>query len=282
MRGAAQTAAAGGWGGPACPPCLAAPLLLRARPAVAKAKHGGPGNPPPPHSAGRARGEGTHRPSPAPFPHPSRGGPPTRRGVGGPCSCGMEATAPARPPHPQEEWRGEVVRLSWRPRAFLFKRFLSDEECDHLTRMVRVSFSFARVLVLVLGLGNRDPACWPGLAGRLWVRRGAAPPRLTQKPARRRWDPTWPKGSRQIEQGATPPAPLPPPAPATPQSRPSLTKSTVVDMATGKPMDSDVRTRYAPYWQEASTFKLFCLSSSAGGVGLLLAGPISGSRPARK
>lgn len=32
----------------------------------------------------------------------------------------------------QEEWRGQVLRLSWRPRAYLFKHFLSDEECDHL------------------------------------------------------------------------------------------------------------------------------------------------------
>lgn len=37
----------------------------------------------------------------------------------------------------QEEWRGRVVRLSWKPRAFLFKRFLSDDECDHLVNMVR-------------------------------------------------------------------------------------------------------------------------------------------------
>ncbi|GBF89340.1 prolyl 4-hydroxylase-like protein [Raphidocelis subcapitata] len=67
----------------------------------------------------------------------------------------------------QEEWRGEVVRLSWRPRAFLFKRFLSDEECDHLTRL----------------------------------------------------------------------------------SRPSLTKSTVVDMSTGKPMDSNTRTSKGTFFQ---------------------------------
>jgi hypothetical protein len=40
-----------------------------------------------------------------------------------------------RPP-PQEEWHGEVIRLSWKPRAFLFKKFLSEEECDHLVRMV--------------------------------------------------------------------------------------------------------------------------------------------------
>lgn len=32
----------------------------------------------------------------------------------------------------QEEWRGEIVHLSWSPRAFIVKNFLSDEECDHL------------------------------------------------------------------------------------------------------------------------------------------------------
>lgn len=37
----------------------------------------------------------------------------------------------------QEEWRGEVVHLSWSPRAFLLKGFLSDEECDHLIKLVR-------------------------------------------------------------------------------------------------------------------------------------------------
>lgn len=39
-------------------------------------------------------------------------------------------------PPPQEEWRGEVVHLSWSPRAFLLKGFLSDEECDHLINTV--------------------------------------------------------------------------------------------------------------------------------------------------
>lgn len=31
----------------------------------------------------------------------------------------------------QEEWRGEVIELSWTPRAFLYKGFLSDAECQH-------------------------------------------------------------------------------------------------------------------------------------------------------
>ncbi|GFR41472.1 hypothetical protein Agub_g2162 [Astrephomene gubernaculifera] len=44
----------------------------------------------------------------------------------------------------QEEWRGEIVHLSWSPRAFLLKGFLSDEECEHIIskaepRMVKSS-----------------------------------------------------------------------------------------------------------------------------------------------
>ena len=36
---------------------------------------------------------------------------------------------------PQEVWRGRVEQLSWKPRAFLFHNFLSDEECDHLINL---------------------------------------------------------------------------------------------------------------------------------------------------
>eukprot|EP00803_Ostreobium_quekettii_P004662 evm.model.scf_3141.1 EVM.evm.TU.scf_3141.1 scf_3141:6100-10850(+) len=32
----------------------------------------------------------------------------------------------------REEWRGEVIQLSWAPRAYLLKGFLTEEECDHL------------------------------------------------------------------------------------------------------------------------------------------------------
>nr|2JIJ_A Chain A, PROLYL-4 HYDROXYLASE [Chlamydomonas reinhardtii]2JIJ_B Chain B, PROLYL-4 HYDROXYLASE [Chlamydomonas reinhardtii]2JIJ_C Chain C, PROLYL-4 HYDROXYLASE [Chlamydomonas reinhardtii] len=37
----------------------------------------------------------------------------------------------------KEEWRGEVVHLSWSPRAFLLKNFLSDEECDYIVEKAR-------------------------------------------------------------------------------------------------------------------------------------------------
>ena len=36
----------------------------------------------------------------------------------------------------QEEWHGEVIHLSWKPRAFLYKKFLTDEECDYLKAKV--------------------------------------------------------------------------------------------------------------------------------------------------
>jgi len=37
----------------------------------------------------------------------------------------------------EEEWRGEVVHLSWAPRAFLLKGFLSPEECDHIINIAK-------------------------------------------------------------------------------------------------------------------------------------------------
>ena len=36
----------------------------------------------------------------------------------------------------QEEWRGQVVEVSWSPRAFLLKNFLSDKECQHFINKV--------------------------------------------------------------------------------------------------------------------------------------------------
>lgn len=37
--------------------------------------------------------------------------------------------------HLQEDWRGEIHQLSWTPRAFLLKGFLTGEECDHIIAM---------------------------------------------------------------------------------------------------------------------------------------------------
>ena len=36
----------------------------------------------------------------------------------------------------QDHWTGEVIELSWEPRAFLFKKFMTDQECDHLIEKV--------------------------------------------------------------------------------------------------------------------------------------------------
>ncbi|KAL6960150.1 putative prolyl 4-hydroxylase 7, partial [Sarracenia purpurea var. burkii] len=30
-----------------------------------------------------------------------------------------------------------VTQISWHPRAFIYRRFLTDEECDHLIRMAK-------------------------------------------------------------------------------------------------------------------------------------------------
>jgi hypothetical protein len=47
-------------------------------------------------------------------------------------------------PTAQEEWRGEMVHLSWKPRAFLYKKFLSDEECEHIKDLVGGASEAAR------------------------------------------------------------------------------------------------------------------------------------------
>ena len=44
------------------------------------------------------------------------------------------------PPLTQARWRGEMVELSWRPRATLFKSFLTPEECESLIALVRPHF----------------------------------------------------------------------------------------------------------------------------------------------
>ena len=36
----------------------------------------------------------------------------------------------------QELWRGEVKQLSWNPRSFLLKGFLSDKECEYMINKV--------------------------------------------------------------------------------------------------------------------------------------------------
>lgn len=46
----------------------------------------------------------------------------------------------------EEEWRGEVIHLSWRPRAFLYRGFLSGEECDHLIDVAKPHMERAGVV----------------------------------------------------------------------------------------------------------------------------------------
>lgn len=49
-------------------------------------------------------------------------------------------------PHP---WSGEPILLSWQPRAFLFKNFLSDEECEHMKSLAEPTLKKSSVV-------NRD------------------------------------------------------------------------------------------------------------------------------
>lgn len=46
----------------------------------------------------------------------------------------------------EEEWRGEVIQLSWAPRAFLLKNFLSPEECEHLKAQARSTMTKSTVV----------------------------------------------------------------------------------------------------------------------------------------
>lgn len=49
------------------------------------------------------------------------------------------------PPVLQEDWRGEILQLSWAPRSFLLKGFLSDEECAHLIKLAKPSMTKSSV-----------------------------------------------------------------------------------------------------------------------------------------
>lgn len=46
----------------------------------------------------------------------------------------------------QEEWRGEVIQLSWSPRAFLLKGFLSKAECEHLIALASPNMTKSTVV----------------------------------------------------------------------------------------------------------------------------------------
>ena len=55
-----------------------------------------------------------------------------------------------------EQWRGEVECLLWKPRVFRLKGFLSDDECDHLIRIVRAELPNSRMTAVSR---SRSPDC---------------------------------------------------------------------------------------------------------------------------
>ena len=55
-----------------------------------------------------------------------------------------------------EQWRGEVECLLWKPRVFRLKGFLSDDECDHLIRIVRAELPISRMTSVSR---SRNPDC---------------------------------------------------------------------------------------------------------------------------
>eukprot|EP00879_Flechtneria_rotunda_P011819 GHRR01012346.1.p1 GENE.GHRR01012346.1~~GHRR01012346.1.p1 ORF type:complete len:308 (+),score=60.64 GHRR01012346.1:171-1094(+) len=56
----------------------------------------------------------------------------------------------------QEEWRGEVQQLSWKPRAFLAKKFLSDEECEHIKRIAQPQLEESKVVDGLTGKSKKS------------------------------------------------------------------------------------------------------------------------------
>lgn len=52
----------------------------------------------------------------------------------------------------QVEWRGEILQLSWSPRAYHLKGFLSDEECEHIKKIVSNSSNSSQHILLAMFL----------------------------------------------------------------------------------------------------------------------------------
>jgi len=46
----------------------------------------------------------------------------------------------------EEEWRGEVIHLSWSPRAFYLQKFLTEEECDHIMKKAKPRLEKSQVV----------------------------------------------------------------------------------------------------------------------------------------
>lgn len=59
----------------------------------------------------------------------------------------------------QVEWRGEILQLSWSPRAYHLKGFLSDEECEHIKKIVSNSSNSSQHHIL-LAMLLLHVGCW--------------------------------------------------------------------------------------------------------------------------
>ena len=69
-----------------------------------------------------------------------------RRPAQHPCHEHSTPACATPPPPPQELWRGRVEQVSWRPRAFLFHNFLTDEECEHMKGLARANLVASTVV----------------------------------------------------------------------------------------------------------------------------------------
>lgn len=56
----------------------------------------------------------------------------------------------------QVEWSGEVQQLSWSPRLYLYKNFISDEECEHLITRSEPKMVKSEVVNVETGGGKLD------------------------------------------------------------------------------------------------------------------------------
>eukprot|EP00798_Chlamydomonas_sp_ICE-L_P028071 gene28069-31175_t len=118
----------------------------------------------------------------------------------------------------EEEWRGEIIHLSWSPRAFLVKNFMSPEECEHLIAtnfmspeecehlIATATPTLAKSVVVDAKSGKNAT---PTLAKSVIVNGGRC--------------------KNGLERGDA-------------QATPTLAKSVVVDAKTGKNVESDIRT----------------------------------------
>ena len=179
----------------------------------------------------------------------------------------------------QEEWRGEVIEVSWSPRAFLFKGFLSESEAQHLIDKVRwcqqTGGSLPGGPALMLQQQAALPtACplWgmqPGVSGSCALRTGQLYGRVLYVTISDQ--PMYFTGTHERESYMFRAAKSVVRA-ACLQAKPNMVKSTVVDNDTGKSIDSTVRTSTGtffgrevrvrlPFWPQDPAA---CAVSSAG------------------